>query len=260
MIIFIKSVDTINKLISLIENKKTGLYLRFGDGDYNISLGLSDMLLNPTSSSIFWMKEAMKLRGDDILTCIPHHCNEYGTLEEGMFPGNHEYDKSSVDKFVNILTRIGGSIERVYTNVALSYCASHNPEIVVQLHKQIKQNKVLFIGNKKYNYEFLSHLFGHDINIIYVPERDAYLEHDKIFLELDTLYEKNYNNDDYFIIIMASGCSGRAFSAEIYKKYYLNRKNFLLIDYGSLIDYLNGDNTRAYMELDPPKKYILKQI
>ena len=69
------------------------------------------------------------------------------------------------------------------------------------------------------------------------------------------------NNYEYYIIIMASGCASRAFASVIYNNYFINNSNFFLFDYGSLLDYLYGLNTRAYMNLMPPKKnYILDNI
>ena len=36
------------------------------------------------------MQDAMRLRDDRILRTLPLHTKEWDTLEDGMFPGNHE--------------------------------------------------------------------------------------------------------------------------------------------------------------------------
>ena len=261
MTIFINSIDTVTKLIDNLKNNQCGLYLRFGDGDYNISQNKEELLCKPSTEFVYWMHNAMKIRDDNIIICVPHHCKELGTLESGMYPGNHEYSKDAINNFISILNKIGGPCSKIYTNVALSYCASHHPDLVVEFHKLLKTKNILFIGNKRFKHDFLSNLFGKNINTIYVPERDAYLSRDKVFSEFESLYQNIYKNYEFFIIIMASGCSGRAFSAELYHKYYLKKNNFFLIDYGSLLDYMNGEITRAYMNEDPPKKdYIFKNL
>jgi hypothetical protein len=79
--------------------------------------------------------------------------------------------------------------------------------------------------------------------------------------ELNKLIQEKFKNNEYYVIIIAAGCASRAFSSEIYNNFFINNPNFFLFDYGSLLDYLYGLNTRAYMDLMPPKKdYILDNI
>jgi hypothetical protein len=258
----VSTSETVFILISQIKNKKAGMYFRFGDGDFNIVSGMDDMLAKTTPNFQHWMKEAMKIDDTTVMTCIPHHCKDTNTLEEGMYPGNHEYPIDMVRRFIYILSSLRNNIPNVlYTNIALSYCASRSPDIVIELHKELKKNNILYIGNNMYSKEFLTKLFGDSIDTIYTPQRDSYFEHDSVFSRLDTLYHTKYNLMDFFVIIMAAGCGGRAFSAEIYSKYYNLKRNFFLFDYGSLLDYLWGYKSRAYMDIDPPKShYILNSI
>ena len=258
---YISCVETIQTILAFMQNKRPGMYLRYGDGDFNIASGKDDMLAISTPTLQHWMQESMKISNEHVMTCIPHHCKKIGTLEEGMYGGNHEYPLSMVEEFINVLRTIRHVTPIIlYTNVALSYCSSHHPDLVIQMHKEIKKNNVLYIGNDMYSTEFLNKLFGL-LDRIHTPQRDSYAEHDRIFAEFDTLYETKYKGLDYFIVIMAAGCGGRAISGELYSIYFKNNPNFFIFDYGSLLDCLWGYQSRAYMELDPPKtSYILDSI
>lgn len=255
---FINTINTLTTSMDIIKNNRRGLYLRYGDGDYNIVRGIPDLLCIPTDEFIKWMKISMSLRGDTVMTCVPHHCKELNTLEDGICPGNHEYDRNNVLLYLQILESYSPLPINIYSNIALSYCSSHRPDIVVDLHTLLKDKKIVFFGNKTYTDELLCLLFGKDIDRIDTNIRDSYLDHDAKMNEFDILYNNKLVNLEYFIIIMAAGCGGRAYSAELYIKY---TTNFFILDYGSLIDYLAGDNTRAYMDIDPPKKeYILNKL
>lgn len=255
---FISTSQTLMRCMDLIKGNIRGLYLRYGDGDYNIVRWMPDMLCVPTSDFVRWMKISMGLRGETVMTCIPHHCKLLNTIEDGICPGNHEYENYAVELYINILESYAQLPDNIYSNIALSYCSSHNPDLVIDLHKILKQKEIIFFGNKTYTDEFLQKLFGKNIHRINTNDRDSYLDHDNKMLEFDNLYKSKLANSNYFVIIMAAGCGGRAYSAELYTKY---KSKFFIFDYGSLIDYLAGQNTRAYMDIDPPKKdYILERI
>jgi hypothetical protein len=259
---FINSQDTLNVIYDYISHKKGGIYLRFGDGDFNLAQNMSDLLSRPSPLLQNKLRNAMSIRDDSVLICIPHHCKELNTVEHGMYPGHHEYAFDQVSYFINILKECNAILpDKIYTNVALSYCSYFNPELIVQLHNEIKKYPVLFIGNKNYSDDFLIKLFGKDLLRIHTSDNNAFDEYNNVFTDFDNLYISKYNTIEYFIIIIASGCASRAFSYDLYNKYYIYNKHFYLFDYGSLLDYLNNWNTRAYHQFAPPKKdYILDNI
>lgn len=259
---FVSCRNTLLKVLHDIRSKQAGLYLRFGDGDYNIANGENDMLARVTPSFQIWMRRAMSLSGDSILICMPHHCKEIGTVEEGMCGGNHECPFSYVQRFVSTLYPLRAALPtHIYTNVALGYCASHDPDLVLEVHKELKTHPILYIGNENYSQEFLQKLFGNTVKTIYTKERDSYFQHDFIFYEFERLYQDQLKSMDYFVVIMAAGCAGRALSAELHDRYLREKPNFYVFDYGSLLDYLWGYKSRAYMDIDPPKvDYILSNL
>jgi len=84
---FINCESTVNAIIDFIRLKKPGMYLRFGDGDFVLSQGQHDMLCIPTEEIKNWMKKALSIRDKNIMMCVPYHCKEYNTVENGMFGG-----------------------------------------------------------------------------------------------------------------------------------------------------------------------------
>ena len=259
---YINCINTVKEINDFIKNKKAGMYLRFGDGDFNLAENMDDLLAKANNNLKEMMLQAMSIRDDRVLMCIPHHCKEINTLEEGMYPGNHEYPYSYIERFLKILKSKNNSLpEKIYTNVALSYCSVHYPDLVIDLHKQIKQYNVIYIGNYIYSDDFLKKLFGENITRINTNSNNAFEQFNVVMNELNKLIQEKFKTYEYYVIIIAAGCASRAFSSVIYNNFFINKPNFFLFDYGSLLDYLYGLNTRAYMDLMPPKKnYILDNI
>ena len=259
---YINCINTVNEFLGFIKNKKPGMYLRFGDGDFNLAENLDDLLAKANNNLKEMMLQSMSIRDDRVLMCMPHHCKEINTLEEGMYPGNHEYPYHYIERFLRILKREPNNLpNKIYTNVALSYCSVHYPDLVIELHKQIKQYNVIYIGNYIYSDIFLKKLFGENINRINTNSNNAFEQFNFVMNELNKLIQEKFKTYEYYVIIIAAGCASRAFSSVIYSKFFINNPNFFLLDYGSLLDYLYGLNTRAYMDLMPPKKnYILDNI
>jgi hypothetical protein len=259
---YVNCINTVNVILDFIKNKKPGMYLRFGDGDFNLAQNLDDLLAKANNNIKEMMLQSMSIRDDRVLMCIPHHCKEINTLEEGMYPGNHEYPYHYIERFLRILKRKTNNLpNKIYTNVALSYCSVYYPDLVVELHKKIKNYNVIYIGNYIYSDDFLKKLFGENINRINTNSNNAFENLNFVMNELNKLIQEKFKNFEYYVIIIASGCASRAFSSVIYSNLFINNPNFFLFDYGSLLDYLYGLNTRAYMDLMPPKKnYILDNI
>jgi hypothetical protein len=250
----------VKSILEFIVYKRSGMYLRFGDGDFNLAENKDDMLARANPLLQKCMLNSMTIRDENVMICVPHHCKEIATVEVGMYPGNHEYPVDYVERFLRILqTNTQVFPEKIYTNVALSYCSVHYPDMVIQLHKELKTNKILYLGNYIYSDIFLNKLFGDTITRINTNHNNAFHDHDRIIAEVD-LYMKE-NSSTFFVVIIAAGCASRALASILYEKYLLKGISFFFFDYGSLLDYLYGFNTRAYMGLMPPKKeYILNSI
>jgi hypothetical protein len=259
---FIDCKNTLCTILQIITEKKPGMYLRFGDGDFNLAENKDDMLAKSNTDLKNKMLSSMSIRDDRVMICIPHHCKEINTLENGMYPGNHEYPYDYIIRFLTILKQTNDILpSTIYTNIALSYCSVHYPDTVIQLHKEIQKSNVIYIGNYKYSNEFLKKLFGENLIRIDTNDNNAFDQMETVFEKLNILMNITYSHINYFVIVIAAGCASRAFASIIYNDFFIKNPNFFLLDYGSLLDYLYGLNTRAYMDLMPPKKdYILSRI
>jgi hypothetical protein len=268
---FVNCMDTVKTIVDRIANKSPGIYLRFGDGDFNLAENKDDLLARANPELQKLMLHAMSIRDDRVMICIPHHCKGISTLEPGMYPGNHEYPYDYIQRFLAILNKTNPLPSKIYTNVALSYGSVYFPDMVVQLHKEIQKFPVIYIGNNLYDDAFLNKLFGKVVRIN-TPPNNAFHSFNDVFYQLDVIIHSFQNeqsipsesstgsSNNYFVIILAAGCASRAFVSSIYP-YFIQHPNFFVFDYGSLLDYLYGLNTRAYMDLMPPKKeYILQQL
>jgi hypothetical protein len=259
---FINCEDTLNEIITSIDNKRPGIYLRFGDGDFNLAQNMDDMLAKSNISLSKEMLYSMSIRDDRVMICIPHHCKQLNTVEEDMKPGNHEYDFTSITGFLNILKFSNPCLPtKIYTNVALTHYSTKNPDIVIHLHKVIRKHKVIFIGNYKYKEDFLIKLFGKNLIRLFTNDNNSYQQRDRIMNEIDIIMKEHIEKNEYVVIIMAAGCASRAFSGIIYNKHFISRPNFYVFDYGSLLDYLFGFISRECYKINPPdREYILKNL
>lgn len=243
-LIFHGTYETLSKITEIITNKQKGAYLRFGDGDVNLAVGMNELLQSANPQLTSEMQEAFALQGPSILKTLPLYCKELNGWEIGMFPGNHEcsyeWCLKLLDKAKNIWN---GHIEDVYSHAALHFAATQNPNLCINFFKFLKKsNCCLFIGNKNIPVDIREMLFGTDCIFIPTPPEQSYNEIDRI--EQECL--KNFpQTSDYKIVITAMGCSGRVLQKRLWQKL----DNVFLFDFGSLMDALCGWNTRAWIEL-----------
>lgn len=253
---FHKSEDTLNSIKKAIQANLHGAYLRFGDGDINLAIGKDDLLQPSNKKLSIEMQETLALSGLGILKALPLHCKEYG-LDDGMFPGNHECDKTWADDMLyKAAPYWGGKINEVYSPVALHFLASYKPKIALDFLKYMKsKNPLCIIGNENTPKLVVSALFGSQCKHIKTSPQNSYENIDSYEAEFDYLMKSNRSK--YNIVIVAMGCSGRVLQKRLFLKY----DNLFLFDFGSLLDALCGWDTRAWMKLSSfDKDSFLKKL
>lgn len=240
---FHKSQETLAHITNIIKCKKKGAYLRFGDGDVNLAMGQTDLYQRPNPLLQQEMIEAFAINGPTVLKALPLHCAEFGGLERGMFPGNHEsnYELSS-----NLLRKVvpfwNCEIGDVYTPVALHFCATNHQATCIRFLRFLKQHRCILVGNQHIPPELRNLLFGLDCIFIPTPDNNSYTQIDRI--EQDCLAAAALSSE-YTIIVTSMGCSGRVLQKRLWRKL----DNVFLFDFGSLMDALCGWNTRTWIEL-----------
>ncbi len=243
-LVFHGTQDTLSTIAKIISAKQKGAYLRFGDGDVNLALGLNDALQSRNQSLMYEMREAFSLQDPHILKTLPLYCKEFNGYEEGMFPGNHGAPYEWCLDIVNKVKPLwNGPLKDVYSHAALHFAASQYPDFCIQFLKFLKKsNCYMLIGNEKIPASMPELLFGPDCLFVPTPSQQSYNAIDRIEKEC---LEKIGDNKEYKIIVTAMGCSGRALQKRLWKKL----DNVFLFDFGSVLDALCGWNTRAWIEL-----------
>jgi hypothetical protein len=240
---FYKSIETLDKIKSIIEKKEKGLYLRFGDGDVNLACDESELLQKTNTHLTLEMREAFSINEKNVLKTLPLYCKEYGGWEEGMFPGNHEAPKEWCDNILNKLKDIW-TPEEVYSHAALHFLATTNKDASIDFLIFLKKTKPIFIvGNQNIPRNILNKIFGEQCEHICSPPNNSFDDIDRIEKECSEYIDKN--NYKYNIIITSMGCSGRVLQKRLYNKY----ENIFIFDFGSLMDAFCGDNSRAWITL-----------
>lgn len=243
-LVFHKTEETLAKVEEIISKKKKGCYLRFGDGDVYLALGRDDSYQDANHRLKYEMRETIRLNHQNIIKCLPLHCEEFKGWEPGMFPGNHESSYKACKQILTAVTPLwGAEIADVYSPVALHFLATTDERRCIQFLRYLRSSKrIILVGNENIPLEIRQLLFGVDSEFVPTPPQQSYAAMDRIENDCCTLLE---DASDYTIVVTSMGCSGRVLQKRLWKK----RDNIFLFDFGSLMDALCGWNTRAWIEL-----------
>ena len=239
---FHQSEATLQKIQEIILKKEKGAYLRFGDGDVQLVQGRPDLLQRPDFFLEYELREAFALNGPTLLKCLPLGCNFFGGLEPGMKPDNHEWSEETCRRLVEKVAPFwNGPMEDVYSMTALSYSATQYPDRCVAFLQFLKRsNCTIFVGNNRVSKSLVKFLFGENCHFITAPSNNAYDWIDSIE---ERCLLKAKETDEYQVVVIAMGCSGRALEKRLWDQ--LDR--VFLFDFGSLLDAICGLTTRSWM-------------
>lgn len=244
--------DTIERVKYLLSKKIKGAYLRFGDGDVNLQDGVDELLQKSNSKLKKEMRECFALSGEGIMKCLPIHSKKYG-LEPEMKLGLHESDNKWADDIV-LRTRQYFNDCPVYSHVALSYLIVFDPEYSLNFLRYLKSFRPIFVGNENVSPEIVEKLFGKTDHVKTLA-KSAFDSIDKVEGELAK--KINERQEEYTVIVVAMGCSGRVLEKRIYEKF----PNVFLFDFGSALDSFCGWDTRGWMGLaNLPRDYYCNYL
>lgn len=233
----VNPIDTLEIIHKTIKENKKGAYVRFGDGDVYLLKGNDDIFQKSSQKLSLEMREAFKSKGDNIFKSLSIHSNLYGK-EDGMYEGNHLVSNELANKLIsNTFQYFVG--HKIYSPVALHYCATYNPIIANSFLKTLKKKTILLIGNKKIPSNKVQLLFG-NAKHIKTSNRNAYKDIDRV--EIDAINILN-NTQNYGVVVIAMGCSGRPLTKRLIDKNY----NIFIFDFGSLLDGIIGFDSRTWL-------------
>lgn len=233
------SLETLSVIRRTIESKNRGAYMRFGDGDIHLMVGLDDILNKCSKDLKTEMNEAVSIKGKNIHKTLPISSILFG-YESGMKNGVHLVRDIDALRYLSVsLGKI--DLNNIFSTTALHYIAEHDPVYCIEFLTFLKKTQPIFVGNEKIKRSVVRRLF--DSIHITTPSNNAYQEIDRIENEL--IFQLNKHDNKFKVVVVAMGCSGRVLQKRILNKGF----NVYLFDFGSLLDALNGDQTRAWVRL-----------
>ncbi|MDD5152036.1 MAG: GT-D fold domain-containing glycosyltransferase [Flavobacterium sp.] len=239
--IIISPEITLNELENSLILNKSGIYLRFGDGDVFLLKKKNDKFQKHIDLLSEEMNECFSIRGGNVFKCLAIHSDCFG-FTEGMSYGNHKnLDSFALSLFKDSFLYFVGSA--IYSPVALHFIATTNTLRANQFLKILKSKTQVFIGNEETEKRVVELLFGKNTIHIKTPSRNAYSQIDRIESEaLNVISEI----DDFFVICVAMGCSGRPLMKRIWNK----NNTIFLFDFGSLLDGISGNDSRTWLKMN----------
>ena len=79
-----KSSETLTTIQSIIHKNESGIYLRFGDGDYMLAENRNDKIQIADNNLSIEMQEAIGINGKNVLKSIPLYCEKYGMKDDDI--------------------------------------------------------------------------------------------------------------------------------------------------------------------------------
>jgi len=235
--------QTLDLILSNLDTKNKFAYIRIGDGDINLANGENDSFNVCTPQFQAEMKEVFTIDDPGFIKCLPLILE--ANAEPNMFPGNHLGNQHFYDAMVGRIRPYLPFFKEVYNPIALCYQAVYHPDYAINFLKSLKKaclsNPAWTIGNQNINKDLLQMLFGSKANYIPTIERNSYSQIDQVWNKIVSSAKK----DEYNVFVLFLGCSGRCLAKRIWKTY----PNVFVFDFGSLMDALNGDYTRAWIQL-----------
>ena len=201
-------------------------------------MGYEDSLHKNNSRLSHEMLEAFKLKGDYLHKSLPIQSNLFG-YEKEMISGMHLHRDidalnylSVVHKFINL--------NQIFSTVALHHISIIDKEYCIGFLQFLKSQNPIFVGNHNTREIVTQKLFGKPH--IKTPSSNSYDEIDRIEHELIKVLD---NEKEFRVVVVSMGCPGRILQKRIVAKGY----NVYLFDFGSLLDALNGKQTRTWIKL-----------
>jgi hypothetical protein len=190
------------------------------------------------------------MKGPDIIKALAIHAEVYGREKE-MYIGNHlQSDKTAIELLQSVYPYFVGY--QIFSPVALHYVATYHPAVANNFLGQLKKQTVLFIGNENIPDEIIVKLFG-SVDHVKTPGKNAYDKIDLIEKEAACILDKQ---QEFGVVIISMGCSGRILMKRLYKKKY----NVFYFDFGSLMDGICGNETRPWLKENINYKILLKDL
>jgi hypothetical protein len=239
---------TLDDILSIIERKEKGVYCRFGDGDTRIANGIR----STTHSTCYKllqrdMKEAFaRIHPNFLRTLNLSHTPEM--MGDYYLPILSNKTKKGARELQLIQRLWKGELKNVYHPLALMWYVMKDKEgLAKYLYRlMLPFQHIILVGNQTTPLSILNKLTNNKArneDFIKCLPLDAGKDIERMWKELLVLLEKY--KDEYVLVLMFCGNTGRSLSNRMWKTTY---NKYFVFDFGCLMDALCGFRTRKFMK------------
>jgi hypothetical protein len=233
--------QTLEHLYNILENESKVVYVRFGDGDFNIMSNTSRCIEHAHSPEL----ERELLESFE----IDHPQYVKGAmLNEPTFNGidlqpRNQQENNTIINFIQNKFKV--DLFTIYSHVLFTYACVHQQDIFLDfLNTFIRPKKKMFVGSV--DKESMEKLVGKIDYYVKIPVADVH-EQSKFegaYYSIDEWYPKVLEHiDDVDVVLPTAGMAGRV----LCKRLWNLDKPIHVIELGSIVDAVIGKKSRSWI-------------
>jgi len=232
------TADTLAAISHAISNKRSGAYLRFGDGDLHLAGGAPDQMQKADAGLQEEVRAALAMHGENVFKGLMLNAEMFGAVEQGMVDGNHLISDALALGLLEQASEYWRPtpISNVYSNAALAHAACHFPELAVEFLLDLRHARPLaFVGNQNVPPVLLAALFGPQVVHVRAPPSNAYSHIEEMYAEILELIRGSAagGGGGGRVVVLMAGSTGLALQQR------LHATDVFTFDFGSLLDSLS---------------------
>lgn len=234
--------ETLDALEAGLRSDAPFYYTRYGDGDFEIMLGRSEMQHSADPELARELTELFRMREPGHLLAVALHQNEPGMVD-GLFkawtnPQYHEF----------VAANTPADAGPFYNAIAMHYAAVYDPLRLRALLDLMRPRLKYFVGNAPI--DKVQRLVGPITGYTRSTYTNAYREVDMLY---NQLMLQIGGAEEQPLILMAAGMTSRVLT----KRLMEDKIDAQVIDLGSLVDYAIGNPNRTWIKMAGPNNLAI---
>jgi len=226
--------ETLNALEHQLDTQDRVMYMRFGDGEIFMATGGGNCEHRFSEGQKKEMIEAINLSDTRIIKGVSGGYPLEDGMKDGLF-GKMANMPELVETFRKVLTT---NETTFYSPVMFHYLIVFQPERFERFVNQyIRGKRIMYIGSR--SLQNMNLLFGNIKYHIQIPNKNAYDSIEKIWENV----ESKLNGID--VCILAAGSASNIIQKRIWSAGY----KVHALDFGSICDVLETDNTKTWLRM-----------
>tara|TARA_S200002703_G_scaffold85865_1_gene74052 strand:+ start:218 stop:919 length:702 start_codon:yes stop_codon:yes gene_type:complete len=227
-----KTLETVSKISNLMLDNERLFFSRFGDGDINIMSGGKDMLHDYSNELSKELIESFSVDNERYLIGVAANYEKEEHMKPGLFAPFGYNDRLS--KTVTQIT----SKKNFESAIPFHYAYVFHRNVFDRfIEDHIKGKRIMYIGCT--NKDNMERVFGKIEFFVPTPSNNSYSCIEEWWPEI----EKNIHSAE--VVLPCSGMSSRV----INKRLWNMDVNVKSLDIGSVVDAIDGKNTRRWISM-----------